>query len=241
MFKKIAFTGGACGGKSTIINIISDELKCIVAPEPAWIVFGLQQTLGFKFDSVDRQHLIFNLHLLFEYWAEENVKNNEIILMDRTIVDNSVFTKEEQYLYLLKRYGVDKIKIIDNYSAVIYCESIAHSNPEEFLIMRPFADIEKTKQIDLDLLEAYKNCNNLILLNDCSLNQRVNKVRNILMNKFHKTSSIHEIIDEKSLSLLIKDSRLIMQKYNISNAIQENIISPNLRNQENYLDIIHNL
>ena len=74
MFKKIAFTGGACGGKSTIINIISDELKCIVAPEPAWIVFGLQQTLGFKFDSVDRQHLIFNLHLLFEYWAEENAK-----------------------------------------------------------------------------------------------------------------------------------------------------------------------
>ena len=52
---------------------------------------------------------------------------------------------------------------------------------------------------------------------------------------------MHEFIDEKSLSLLIEDSRLIMQKYNISNAIQENIISPNLRNQENYLDIIHNL
>ena len=61
------------------------------------------------------------------------------------------------------------------------------------------------------------------------------------MNKFHKISSMHEFIDEKSLSLLIEDSRLIMQKYNISNAIQENVISPNLRNQENYLDIIHNL
>lgn len=241
MIKKVVFTGGACGGKSTIIQTLKNEFKCVVAPEPAWIVFGLQQTLGFKFDTKDRQHLIFNLHLLFEYWAEESAKNNEIILMDRSIIDNSVFTKEEQYLCLMERYKIDKGKLIDNYSAVIYCESIAHFKPDEFLKMRPFADIDKTKEFDLNLMEAYKSCNNLIVVNDDSLIQRINKVRNILMNEFNKTSSMHEFIDEKSLSLLLEDSRLIMQKYHISNKIQDDIISPILKNQEDYLDNIYNL
>ena len=241
MIKKVVFTGGACGGKSSIIQALRDEFKCVVSPEPAWIVFGLQKAFGLKFDTEDRQHLIFNLHVLFEYWAEESAKNNEIILMDRSIVDNSVFTKEEQYLSLMEKYKIPKDKIIDNYSVIIYCESIAHSKPEEFLLLRPFADVENTKKFDLTLLKVYKKCNNLIVLNENSLDKRICKTKNVLNNPNQVSSSMHELINQETINIIKEDSKRIMQKYNISKNIQENIISPILRSQENYLDNIFNL
>lgn len=241
MFRKIVFTGGACGGKSSIIEALKNEIDCVISPEPAWIVFGLQQRLNIKINSYDRQHLIFNLHLLFEYWAEENAQKNKIILMDRSVIDNSVFTKNEQYKFLIDRYQIDQYKIFNNYSVIVYCESIAHSNPNEFLKLRPFADVDKTKEIDTMLVNAYKSCKRLLHNYESKLQNRINKCFNLLENLQISETSMHKLINNKSLKLLLEDSKKIMDKYNIAESVQNCILNPILKNQDYYLDNICNL
>lgn len=239
MFKKVVFTGGACGGKSSIIESLKNKVNSITTPEPAWIVFGLQQKLNFKFNSFDRQWLIFNLHVLFEYWAEDKTQNNEVILMDRSILDNSVFTNVDQYNYLFNRYRIGSIK--NNYSTVVYCKSIAHNKANEFKMLRQFADIEQTKEIDLKLLKAYESCPNIIYNTKDSLAERIEESFLALKNVKPAKSSMHSLINKDALNLIIKDSKIIMSKYNIKNELQNYILSPILKKQNKYLDSINQL
>lgn len=241
MFKKVVFTGGACGGKSSIIKALKNKIDCVISPEPAWIVFGLQQKLNIKMESEERQHLIFNLHVLFEYWAEENVRENEIILMDRSLIDNSVFTQTKQFEFLISRYHIDYNKIFRNYSAIIYCQSIAHTNSDEFMKLRPFADIHKVKELDLNLLKAYKSSKNIFRLDANSLQERIDESLTILTNLNNTRMNMHKLIPIQYIELLLYDTRNIMNRYLIAKDIQNCILNPVLKNQDYYIDNFNKL
>lgn len=52
---------------------------------------------------------------------------------------------------------------------------------------------------------------------------------------------MHSLINKGTLNLIIKDSKIIMSKYNIKNELQNYILSPILKKQNKYLDSINQL
>ena len=149
----IAFTGGPCAGKTTVIEEITKKLEndnyyVIVVPETGaeLISRGIKpnnnrnHTLRFQELVLETQT---RKEMIAEEYAElirnENLefikdKKGIVILYDRAIPDNRAYLSHSEYNDMLKKYHCNELAIIDKYDLVINLVSLATTNPELYCL-----------------------------------------------------------------------------------------------------------
>lgn len=138
--KKIVITGGPCGGKTTGISYIEQELskigyKVVFVNETAteYILNGITPTT--LDNNVDFECGIVRLQLLKEKFYEsiaKQIKSEKVIMIcDRGVMDCKSYMSDEEYKTILKKLDLDEIQLRDTYDAVFHLTTTA-KGAEEF-------------------------------------------------------------------------------------------------------------
>lgn len=127
--KKILITGGACAGKTTVLNVIKDYLEKeynvnIIEEVPTKLINnGITSE---KIGKMEFQELIIKTQI-------ENEKNCElagIVIFDGSPIDSMKFINREEFDVLVKKYNTSFKEIIDGYDGIIFLETVAKEFPE---------------------------------------------------------------------------------------------------------------
>ena len=132
----IVLTGGPCGGKSTSISVLEQELtnkgfQVIIVNEMATdvILSGLtpMNLGGYEFQKVLIQ-MQLNRNKIYEeaskLFAETNNKR-VVIIFDRGIADGKAFVTDDEYERLLKECNTSEIEIMSSYDGVFHLVTAA--------------------------------------------------------------------------------------------------------------------
>lgn len=128
---KICLTGGPCGGKSTSISILEQELTArgyrvfVVSETATELITGGITPSGLAF-----QEKIFSVQMAkekaYEEAAAECGTDNTVILCDRGIMDQLAYITKEQLLEIAKKYDLTESRIMANYDAVYHLVTAAN-------------------------------------------------------------------------------------------------------------------
>lgn len=195
---KIAFTGGPCAGKTSIIKETRKYLKSlgyrvIVVNETATelISYGLldKKHLSDK-DIFSFQTILFNQQYNKELNAEKSLhylcdKDVCIILFDRGIIDNKAYLKgQEEFDKILELNNCNELSLIENYDLVIDLMSLAVCDPKRYALdgVR-FESIEEAIALDRRTTRAWLLHRNIEMFrSDISLEEESNLVINSITN-----------------------------------------------------------
>ncbi len=123
---KVALTGGPCGGKSSAMEYLRQELhgwKVVVAPEAATEVILEGNVPGtFAF-----QKMVFERQLLLEHRADEEAAHYDkvVVLCDRSLLDQLAYVTPEQFQQLLNGNNLSMDEVISRYNGFIHLVSAA--------------------------------------------------------------------------------------------------------------------
>ena len=138
---KIVFTGGPCGGKSTLLPKVEKYLKekefnvVHVEEAPTWM--HRNGILDEKLDSYLRERAIFKTRLEFEQSAVSSQgEGPKIILLDRGLFDGQAYCTGSEWCQICKYFRLKPSNLWDRYDLVIHLPSIAHHNPQAYLDLK---------------------------------------------------------------------------------------------------------
>lgn len=139
----IFFTGGPCGGKSTLLNKARQYLE-----QRGWKVFVIHEAATFLFGSglsINANHLTgkeFQEFLIRYQLMTQSIiaaaaaksKNNKVVILcDRSVIDSEAYVGRKMFQELLKAQGLTKFSTLhDNDPYVIHCETAAIGAPEAY-------------------------------------------------------------------------------------------------------------
>ena len=163
----IVLTGGACGGKTTGLSTIEQELtergyKVLIVPEAATEVMtgGI---LPSEINFLDFQNIIFTVQRNNEkafmqaaqYYAQ---KQEVVVLFDRGCIDNKAFVGQEEFTQIVKNNGTTETKVRDFYDGVFHLMTAANG-AEEFYTLANNAvrkeTPEQARQQDKKIIAAW--------------------------------------------------------------------------------------
>lgn len=191
---KIVLTGGPCGGKTTALSSIEENLtelgyKVIIVPEAATLLinggikcFGNNPLSNYKF-----QDTIIKLQMqnerLYEQAAREFSNDTKCVMVyDRGAMDGAAYIGKSEFNRLLNSNGLSRIHLTDNYDMVLHLVTAADGASEFYTLENNTARSEGIKEaIELDkkTLEAWENHSNLnIIDNSTDFDEKINKVIN---------------------------------------------------------------
>ncbi|MBP6910658.1 AAA family ATPase [Patescibacteria group bacterium] len=132
----IFFTGGPCGGKSTLLNKARQYLE-----QRGWKVFVIHEAATFLFGSglsINANHLsgkefqefLIRYQLMVQAVisaAAAKSKNDKVVILcDRSVIDGEAYVGKKMFQELLKEQGLTKFATLhDNDPYVIHCETAA--------------------------------------------------------------------------------------------------------------------
>lgn len=165
--KKLVLTGGPCSGKTTVLSVLQEEYgdKIIIVPEVASILLEG----GFPVPGKDVewsqewqdafQATILPMQKSFEQILALKAKAREINLLvcDRGRLDGAAYTPGGVEVFC-KRFGLDKVKTLAEYDAVVHLESLATVDPERYgkaNNANRFEPLERAQELEAATQEAW--------------------------------------------------------------------------------------
>ncbi len=165
---KIVLTGGACGGKTTALTRLTEQLekqgiRVFRVPEAATLIF----TGGVTRDDVEADTLRFQSNLIRlqmrleeTYISQaESCKQPSVVLMDRGVMDNRGFIDADTWQALLDFNDWNEVTLRDQrYDAVIHMITAADGAQEFYSLENNPARIETpegAREVDHKLQEAW--------------------------------------------------------------------------------------
>lgn len=188
---KIALTGGPCGGKSTSISMLEQELtnkgyKVFVVDEMATNVI-LSGAGPSVIPNSEFQGMLMKLQYERNKVYDEMAKNYAertgkpvLIIYDRGIPDGKAFMDEKEYSELLKSFGLNELGVMDYYDGVFHLTTAADGAREAYTCANNVARTETPKEAivkDRKCLKAWAGHNHLrVIKNNCSFEKKMDKL-----------------------------------------------------------------
>lgn len=128
--RKILITGGACAGKTSVLNTICNYLKDnnyefqIFEEVPTKLIS--QGITSEKIGKIEFVELIIKNQIA----NERNCQGKEIIIFDGSPIDSMKFITREEFEEFARKYNTSFNKIINGYDGIIFLETVAKKFPE---------------------------------------------------------------------------------------------------------------
>ena len=128
--KKILITGGACAGKTTVLNVIKDYLEekgynvNIIEEVPTKLIN--ESITSEKVGKMEFQELIIKTQIE----NEKNCDYDGVIIFDGSPIDSMKFINREEFDKFAKKYNTNFEEIINGYDGIIFLETVAKDYPE---------------------------------------------------------------------------------------------------------------
>lgn len=187
----IALTGGPCGGKTTSISVLEQELtnkgyQVFIVEEMATNIIksgaspAVINYMTFQKMMVELQH---KRNLVYEEMAREfaDTHNKDVLIIyDRGIPDCKGFLTDEEYSQVIKECGLDEIKVMDYYDGVFHLVTAADGAPEAYTCENNSARTETPEQAierDKGCMRAWTGHPHLrVLKNHCTFQEKIDKL-----------------------------------------------------------------
>lgn len=193
---KICLTGGPCGGKSTALAKIEKELtdmgyKVLIINEvPTRIInSGIKPFGDDSISMLDFEDIILKEQLVEEECYEKAAKLLDkkcVILCDRGIFDIKSFINNEEFDYLLNRYNLSRLELMDSYNLVINLDTVAKGAEEFYTTDNNKARSEGVKEAvirDDRCQEAWSAHNDFkVVDNSTNFEEKIKRVIDIVKN-----------------------------------------------------------
>lgn len=213
---KIVLTGGPCGGKTSVLSKIEENLTelgfhIIVVPESATEIIksGIKPFGDYKIDMLDFQRLILDHQLLKEKVFESAVNfypkdDKFIIIYDRGVLDNKAYINQELFNQLLNEKGLKELDLMDHYDMVLHLVTAASVSYTLDNNSARSESAEQAIELDAKTLNAWLGHTNLKVINctetfEEKIQNVLNEVNNLIGNPITIKTQRRYLIDlEKS-------------------------------------------
>ncbi len=196
LVSKIVLTGGPCGGKTTALSTMEQELtdmgyKVYILDEVATrlISAGIKPFGDDKLDVLTFEDIMLKHQLLMERSLEEVCKHSNkkcIILCDRGIFDIRSFLSDKDFNQLLVKNGISPLEAMDQYDIVIDLVSAAKGASKYYTLENNEARTEGLKEaIERENLAqaSWSFHNNLVIIdNSTSFDEKIIRCMNAVKN-----------------------------------------------------------
>ena len=187
----IALTGGPCGGKSTSISILEQELtnkgyQVFVVEEMATnlILSGANPGVTGLFEF---QRMLIKLqderNKVYHYMADEvsdRTGKPVVIIFDRGIPDSKAYISHNDYSELLKQLWISEVEVMDYYDGVFHLVTAADGAVEAYTCSNNAARTETPEQaiaLDRKCIEAWTGHPHLrVIKNGCTFEAKINNL-----------------------------------------------------------------
>lgn len=181
-------TGGPCGGKSTAINKIYQDLsergyKVLIVPETATELINSGITVNFV-GSVRFQEILFYKQLkkeeLYRQVASELKNDKVVILYDRGLVDGRAYMTQNVYESILKKFNTNEAEIKARYDGIFHLVTAADGKEEFYTTKNNMArteTLEEARNLDKKCIEAWVGHDKLkIIDNSTDFDEKINRL-----------------------------------------------------------------
>ena len=163
---KIALTGGPCGGKSTAMKFLEEELakrgvEVFSVNEVATRLMNEGRTPE-NMGSYEFHRLLFSIQAKSERECTEKAQGcsaeRAVVLCDRGLLDNSVYVEREDFLKYSSEFGYDEERIRNSYSAVFHLTTAAKGAENSYTLSNNSArseGTERARELDDEILSAW--------------------------------------------------------------------------------------
>lgn len=186
-------TGGPCGGKSTAINKIYQDLsergyKVLIVPETATELINSGITVNLV-GNVRFQELLFYKQLkkeeMYRVVASEIKNDKVVIIYDRGLVDNKAYMTQNVYEGILKKFNTNESEIKARYDAVFHLVTAADGKEDFYTTKNNNArteTLEEARNLDKRCIEAWLGHDKLkIIDNSTDFDEKISR----LLNEIH--------------------------------------------------------
>ena len=240
--KRIVFTGGPAGGKTTIINMTKKYLESkgynvIIVLETATELIPNGYNMNYVGSINKFQNLILDYQRFKENITNTIVKNNTVILYDRGVLDNKAYFKNtEEFDYLMQKNELNEIDILDNYDLVIDLVSTAVCDEKKYTTKNNKArheSVEEARMLDYKTAMAWVGHENMFLFNS---NYSIYEEFLCVIDKINQCIK-NNVTDEK-ISISIDNTLEDFSDYNDNSSRLFNVEEITLNSTRNYKYII---
>ena len=185
--KKILITGGACAGKTSVLEFIKNylcennyEFQIFEEVPTKLINDGKTPEILGKMNFLE---LVINVQIN----NERNCKK-EIIIFDGSPIDVMKFISREEFDILAEKNDTSFNEIINGYDAIIFLETVAKKFPELYSNKNNLArltDLDGAISRNDKLFKIYNECKNVYLIEpEMNLDVKNNNVIRVLKKIF---------------------------------------------------------
>ena len=189
--KKILITGGACAGKTSVLNTICNYLEDsnyefqIFEEVPTKLIS--QGVTPEKIGKMKFQELIIKTQLD----NEKNCNFGGIVVFDGSPIDSMKFITREEFDEFVKKYNTNFDEIINGYDGIIFLETVANKFPELYSNENNSArltDVKAAVTRNDKLFQIYNENSNVYL---------IKPEKNMEIKKNNVINTIKKILNEK--------------------------------------------
>lgn len=236
--KKIALTGGPCGGKTTSINKIKEKFtelgyQIIVVPEAATLLInmGIKPFGEDSLEPFEFQKLVIETASKLEDIAYRKAmldNKDTLIICDRGLIDSKAYIDKDGWNKLLKYYNKKETDFMNEYDLVIHLRTAALGKEEFYTLENNQARSEtpsEAREKDLLTLNSWLGHPKLkIIGNDTNFEDKINNVIYEIYNILNKPYPI-----QRQYKYLVNniDIELLSDKDLVKLDIEQYIIQDN--------------
>lgn len=173
--KKIVFTGGPCGGKTSFasraMEVFSDHgYRVIIDNESATdlISGGISPaTMG----MYEFQKYVIDLQLKKEelcYKAAQNIEGDKVLIfIDRGLFDDKGYVSDEEFAQLLGEFNIKEEEVNDRYDMVLHLVTSAKGAEEAYSFntnAARYETVEVARAVDDRTMEVWKDHPNRVII-----------------------------------------------------------------------------
>lgn len=175
---KIVLTGGPCGGKTSALKYISEELKKLNIPtitigEVASRLFSEGKTPE-NVGSYEFHRELFEIQLAEENEKTQIAKNMDcekaVLLFDRGLLDSRAYVTEDEFAKYAGLHNLNEDVIRNSYDAVFHLVTSANGAEEyygkETNIFRREESLEKAREVDTDVMAVWTGTPHLRIIDN---------------------------------------------------------------------------
>lgn len=176
---KIVLTGGPCGGKTSALKYISEELKKLNIPtitigEVASRLFSEGKTPEENVGSYEFHRELFEIQLAEENEKTQIAKNMDcekaVLLFDRGLLDSRAYVTEDEFAKYAGIHNLNEDVIRSSYDAVFHLVTSADGAEEyygkETNIFRREESLEKAREVDTDVMAVWTGTPHLRIIDN---------------------------------------------------------------------------
>ena len=185
---KIVLTGGPCGGKTSALPFLKEELEklgetVLIMSECATKLMNDGKTpenIGaFEFHSLLFETQLKNENSLIKK-AETLDKKRAVLIFDRGLLDNRAYVSSDYFNLYSGKFNLNEDKIRNRYDAVFHLVTAADGAPGYYNADNNSVrceSIEKAKELDINLLALYTGTAHLrIIDNSTDFQSKLNRL-----------------------------------------------------------------